>query len=168
MEDFADIHALFSPKTDADGLSQVERLLAEFEAHEAKEEHALDQYKNLLAGVTQPVTRFVVQMIVSDEEKHRAVTHAMISTLKGSLTWTRPAGSLEGEVAPAAAVDELLAVTEEFLDLEKAGLREYKMLLKESADYYQGLFQILLNSMIRDSEKHVELLEFLRGRLKEQ
>jgi hypothetical protein len=71
-------------------------------------------------------------------------------------------------VAPAAAVDELLAVTEEFLDLEKAGLREYKMLLKESADYYQGLFQILLNSMIRDSEKHVELLEFLRGRLKEQ
>jgi rubrerythrin len=168
MEDFADIHALFSPKTDADGLSQVERLLADFEAHEAKEEHALDEYKKFLAGVTQPVTRFVIQMIVSDEEKHRAVTHAMVSTLKGSLTWTKPAGSLEGEVAPAAAADQLLAVTERFLDLERAGVREYKMLLKESPDYYQGLFKILLNSMIRDSEKHVELLEFLRGRLKEQ
>jgi hypothetical protein len=140
----------------------------EFEAHEAKEEHVLEEYKKFIAGVTQPVTRFVIQLILSDEEKHRAVTHAMISTLKGSLTWTKPAGSLEGEVAPAAEADQLLAVTERFLELEKAGLREYKTFLKESADYYQGLFKILLNSMIRDSEKHVELLEFLRARLKEQ
>jgi hypothetical protein len=28
------------------------------------------------------------------------------------------------------------------------------------------LFKILLNSMIRDSEKHVELLEFIRQRVK--
>jgi rubrerythrin len=167
MEDFADIHALFGPKNE-DGLSQVERLLAEFEAHETKEEQALEHYKKFLSGITQPVTRFVVQMIVSDEEKHRAVTHAMISTLRGSLNWTKPAGSLEGEVAPATEADQLLAVTEQFLELEKTGLREYKVLLKESADYYQGLFRILLNCMIRDSEKHVELLEFLRARLKDQ
>jgi hypothetical protein len=168
MEDFADIHALFTPKQDREGLSQVERLLGEFEAHEAKEEQVLEEYKKSLAGVTQPVTRFVIQLILSDEEKHRAVTHAMISTLKGSLTWTKPAGSLEGDVAPAAEADQLLAVTERFLELEKAGLREYKTFLKESADYYQGLFKILLNSMVRDSEKHVELLEFLRARLKDQ
>ena len=30
-----------------------------------------------------------------------------------------------------------------------------------------GLFKILLDSMIRDSEKHIELLEFLKKNLKE-
>ena len=39
-----------------------------------------------------PMTRFLMQLIVSDEEKHRAVIHAMVATLKGSLTWTKPAG----------------------------------------------------------------------------
>lgn len=52
--------------------------------------------------------------------------------------------------------------------LEKEGIREYKILLGGSADYYHGLFKILVNLMIRDSEKHIELLEFLRQRLKEE
>jgi hypothetical protein len=45
------------------------------------------------------------------------------------------------------------------------GIREYKNLVKDSAGYDHGLFKTLVNSMIRDSEKHVELLEFLRQRL---
>ncbi len=51
-------------------------------------------------------------------------------------------------------------------DLKKTGIREYKSLAKESSGYYNGLFKVLLDGMIRDSEKHVELLEFLRENLK--
>jgi len=40
--------------------------------------------------------------------------------------------------------------------------------LKASEDYYHGLFKTLISAMIRDSEKHVELLEFLRARLRVQ
>ena len=57
-------------------------------------------------------------------------------------------------------------MTDEFIRLEKDGIREYRTLAKESTGYYHGLFKILLDSMIRDSEKHVELLEFLKGNLK--
>ena len=55
--------------------------------------------------------------------------------------------------------------TEEFIRVEREGIRDYKNLLKESSGYYHGLFKVLLESMIRDSEKHVELLEFLNESL---
>ena len=166
MEEFNDISAVTELTKNDDELSQVERLLNEFEAHESKEEQAIDNYRRLLTQVQNPVTRFVMQMILSDEEKHRAVTHSMVSTLKGSLTWTKPAGTLEGSADEAATNRQLLAMTDEFIDLEKNGIKDYKILLKQSEDYYHGLFKILLNSMIRDSEKHVELLEFIQRRVK--
>jgi len=40
------------------------------------------------------------------------------------------------------------------------------VLLKESSGYYHDLFKILIEAMIRDSEKHIEMLEFLSRRLK--
>lgn len=168
MEDFSDVHLMYDLSKGSEEISHVERLLNEFEAHEGKEERSVGQYKQLLGELKNPVTRFVLQLIISDEEKHRAVTHAMVSTLKGSLTWTKPEGSLEGGMDLPGTNKRLMTLTEEFIELEKTGIKEYKNLLKEATDYYHGLFKILLNSMIRDSEKHVELLEFLRQRLKEE
>ena len=83
MEDMSDMAALFATKvnpTGASEISPVERLLNEFEAHEAKEEKSLEQYRKLLSGMPNPVTRFLLQLIISDEEKHRAVIHAMVAT----------------------------------------------------------------------------------------
>jgi hypothetical protein len=62
---------------------------------------------------------------------------------------------------------KLREATEQFIDLEKEGIREYKVLVKESSGYYHGLFKVLLDGMIRDSEKHVELLQFLKESLKD-
>jgi rubrerythrin len=166
MEDLADVNAMLGLMATPAGISPVEKLLNEFEAHEAKEDRALEFYKKTLAHMPSPVTRFLMQLIVSDEEKHRAVMHAMVSTLRGSLTWTTPADSLEGAGDLAAVNGQLREVTDEFIRLEKEGIKEYRTLIKESSGYYHGLFKTLLDSMIRDSEKHVELLEFLRENLK--
>jgi len=166
MEDFADVSSLFGQMSSAGGISPIEKLLNEFEAHEAKEDRALEFYKQTMAHMPSPLTRFLMQMIVSDEEKHRAVMHAMVSTLKGSLTWTKPPDSLEaGE--PSSRNGKLREVTEQFIGLEKEGIREYKILVKESSGYYHGLFKVLLDGMILDSEKHVKLLEFLKESLKD-
>lgn len=166
MDEIADLSMMQELMSKPEEISAVEKLLNEFEAHEAKEEKSIEEYRSALGAMKDPATRFIMQMIVSDEEKHRAVTHAMAATLKGSLNWTKPRASLEGAADETEVNKKLSAVTEEFIDLEKAGIREYKVLLKESADYYHGLFQILIETMIRDSEKHVELLEFLSRRLK--
>ena len=166
MEDLADVNAMLEFMGAPEGISPVEKLLNAFEAHEAKEDQSVEFYKNTLAHMPNPMTRFVMQLIVSDEEKHRAVMHAMVSTLKGSLTWTKPADSLEGAGDPGSMAAKLREATQEFIHLEKEGIRDYKALIKESTSYYHGLFKILLDAMIRDSEKHVEVLEFLRENLK--
>lgn len=165
MEDFADATTIFGLMKSSEGISPVEKLLNAFEAHESKEESSIEFYKKALAHMPNPATRFLMQLIISDEEKHRAVVHAMVSTLKGSLTWTKPADSLEGATGLAGMDGKLRAATEEFIRLEKEGIREYKALIKESSGYYHGLFKILLDAMIRDSEKHVELLEYLKTNL---
>ncbi|HEX9786714.1 MAG TPA: hypothetical protein VGB09_01755 [Candidatus Binatia bacterium] len=166
MEDFADASTIFGLMGSREGIAPVERLLNAFEAHENKEERSLEFYKKALAHMPNPATRFLMQLIISDEEKHRAVIHAMVSTLKGSLTWTKPADSLEGVTDLASIDGKLREATEEFIRLEKEGIREYNTLIKESSGYYHGLFKILLDAMIRDSEKHVELLEYLKENLK--
>jgi bacterioferritin (cytochrome b1) len=168
MEEMADVNVMYELLKSGDEISAIEKLLNEFEAHESKEERSLEQYRGVTNAIKDPVNRFVLQMIVSDEEKHRAVVHAMAATLKGSLTWSKPAGSLEGDPDSVAASRKLLGVTEEFIKLEREGIKEYKSLLKVSEDYYHGLFKILISAMIHDSEKHVELLEFLHERLKAQ
>jgi rubrerythrin len=166
MEDFADVNAVLGFPPYEQGISPVEKLLNDFEAHEAQEDRALEFYKQALSQLPNSANRFLLQLIISDEEKHRAVVHAMAATLKGSLTWTKPAGSLEGMADLASLNGKIRQVTEELIDLEKAGISEYRSLAKESSGYYHGLFKILLDGMIRDSEKHVEILEFLKENIK--
>src|SRR4030095_8178390 len=165
MEEFDDVTTMFDLMRMPEGISPIEKLLNEFEAHESKEEKAPQFYRNAAAHMPNPMTRFLMQLIVSDEEKHRAVMHAMVATLKGSLTWTKPPGSLEGVGDVAGMNGKLREATEGFIRLEREGIAEYKTLIKESSGYYHGLFKILIDSMIRDSEKHVELLGFLKETL---
>src|SRR5215467_5730621 len=149
--------ALFNTKATSNAwpdISPVERLLDDFETHEAKEEEAIESYRNLRRELNNPGTKFLLKMIIEDEEKHRKALKTMIATLKGSLTWARPARSLEGELSVADT--RLRSSTEKFIELER-----------DSSGYYHGVFKILLESMIADSEKHIELLEFLRENLKE-
>jgi bacterioferritin (cytochrome b1) len=166
MEEMSDVNMMFDLLRRPGEVSPIERLLNEFEAHESKEEKSLEYYKKVLGEMPNATTRFLLQLIISDEEKHRAVIHAMVATLKGSLTWTKPAGSLEGGDDLSSTNTKLREATDDFIRIEKDGIKDYKSLVGESSAYYHGLFKVLIDSMIRDSEKHIELLEFLRGSLK--
>jgi len=148
-------------------ITDVERLLNEFESHESQEKDFLRQYKEVAAEVRQPLIKFLLQLIISDEEKHHAVTHAMVATLKGDLTWTKPEDAIRGLYDLDGKKKELLAATEEFIRTEKEGIRESKILTKVSRRYYKGLFALLTGCMIHDSQKHVMILEFLRDKLKQ-
>jgi hypothetical protein len=148
-------------------ITEVERLLNEFESHETQEKDFLRQYKEVAADVRQPLIKFLLQLIISDEEKHHAVTHAMVATLRGDLNWTKPEDAIRGLYDMGEKKQELLAVTEEFIRTEKEGIRESKTLMKVSRRYYKGLFALLMGCMIHDSQKHVMILEFLRDKLKE-
>ena len=148
-------------------ISEVEKLLSEFETHEGQEREFLTEYRKILDETKNPFIRFLLRLIVSDEEKHHAIVQAMVSTLKGDLTWTKPEEAIRGLYDLGKGNDRLFELTKDFIRLEKEGIKEYRKLIKTSKGYYHGLFGLLFDSMVRDSEKHIAILEFLRRRLKE-
>ncbi len=150
----------------ADETSPVERLMREFESHETHETAFLRKYRELLETTHNPLVKFLVELIVADEEKHNVVLHAMTSTLKGSLTWTQHQNDIGGADNLGKEKDDMLRVTEDFIHVEQKEIEEYRKLARATKRYYQGLFTLFLAAMIHDSEKHVEILEFLRNKLK--
>lgn len=154
-------------ETDIPENSEVERLMSEFEAHEEKEREVLSRYRETARESKNPFVEFLLGLIIADEEKHHRVTYAMLSTLKGDLHWTRPKEAIHGLADLPDGHGELLKLTEDFIGLEKEGIRTYKRLIEESEGYHRGLFTMLFGTMIRDSEKHIKMLEFLKERLKE-
>jgi len=169
MQTIPEVYAMLGdcPSEEGSEISEVERLANEFEAHESQERMFLERYKELAAQSESRVVKFLLDMVVADEEKHHAITRAMTSTLRGDLNWTKPPDAINGLYELKGDKTKLLPLTEAFIAVEKEGINEYRALIKESKGYYRDLFGLLFHTMIRDSEKHVEILEFLRERLKE-
>ncbi len=153
----------------ASDISEIEKLMNQFDAHEDLEGEFVQRYREIKEKSQNPLIKFLFQLIISDEEKHRATIHAIATTLKADITWTHPEDALRGfsELNKDTENKELLNITMDFIQHEKEGIKEYKKLSKSSKNYYRGLFNLLLKSIIRDSEKHVEILDFIRRRLKE-
>jgi len=145
---------------------EAERLLKEFESHGWKEGDFIRSYTDIAAKSNDPLIKYLLQLIITDEERHHAVMHAMASSLRGSINWSKPEDAIPSMCELGAEKGELMKVTADFIKLEKDGIKESKKLLKATKGYYQGLFTLLVATMIHDSEKHVEILDFLRQRLK--
>jgi hypothetical protein len=96
----------------------------------------------------------------------------MVSTLKSDLSLKRqlaaapPQNPVQGLYDLEAEDKALLKITEEFIRHEREGIKQYQDLLKVSKGYHHGLFGLLCSFMIRDTRKHVDILRFLRARLK--
>jgi bacterioferritin (cytochrome b1) len=148
-------------------IPEAERLLNEFESHDVKEGEFIRGYKEFAEKSKDSLIRFLLQLIISDEEKHHAIIHAMAANLKGNLQWTKQQDALPTFSEMGEEKKTLLKLTADFIEHEKEGIKETKKLIKVCQGYYQGLFSLLLQATLHDSEKHVEVLEFLHKRLKE-
>jgi len=170
METIPEVYAMMAASSSRCGpadISEVERLVNELEAHEYQEGMFLNRYKDLAAKSDNRIVKLLLDMIVADEERHHAFARAMAATMRGDLDWTLPEDALRGVHDLGVDKGKLLDLTEDFITIEKEGINEYRSLIHESKGYYRDLFVLLFRSMIRDSEKHIEILEFLRERLKE-
>jgi rubrerythrin len=156
--------ALTDPGTQE--VSETERVMNEFEAHERGEAQYTQRYKELAEKCKSPLVKFLLGLIITDEERHHTVTRAMAANLNESLRWTKVEGALPGIEDLSEADKELTRITEEFIRLEKEGISAYKDLMKATKGYHAGLFTLLLRSMVHDSEKHIDILEFLSENLK--
>lgn len=145
-----------------------EQLMQCFAAHEREERGFLEGYRDLADQHDNPLVRFLLQMIMSDEEKHHEVVHKISMTLDADL-FGRRAGRRLPKIGPISddEKESLLRLTAEFIRTEKEGIKEYEALLKSSTGYYGGLLVLLIKTIIHDSEKHLMILQFIDEKLRE-
>jgi hypothetical protein len=74
--------------------------------------------------------------------------------------------AIEGADSLGEEKNKMLKLTEDFIHAEQKEIGQYRKLARATKKYYQGLFTVFLAAMIHDSKKHVEILEFLRKKLK--
>lgn len=147
--------------------SSVEGLMHEFQSHIAHEAHWLAEYRASAEEAADPLIRFLLSLIVADEERHHELTLRMIAKLKEELAWTRSKGLMPRLYEPGAKGKRLLASVGSFLEAERKGIKEYKRMKALSQGMYRDVFSLLYGTMIHDSYKHVGILEFLRDKLQE-
>lgn len=145
--------------------SSVQRLMNEFQSHASHEERWLSSYKEIAAESQDPLIRFLLGLIVADEEGHHELMSRMISKLKDELAWTRAEGAVRRRVEKGEKGERLLTSVESFLEAERKEIKEYKRLRKTSKGLYRDVFALLYTTMINDSRKHIAILEFLQIRL---
>lgn len=145
--------------------SSVQRLMNEIQSQTIHEERWLSRYREIARESTDPLIRFLLGLIVADEERHHELTTRTISRLKDELSWTRPAGRPGGQGENREKADSLLRSVETFLQAERSAIHEYEKLKKASEGSARDVFTLLYTTMIHDSHKHLGILEFLRERL---
>jgi rubrerythrin len=147
--------------------SAVQHLMHEFKSHENDEAKWLKIYQEIADKAEDPLVRFLLSLIIADEERHRQIIDRMISRLKNDLAWTRTEGSSQRKGVSEDKNAELRAMLERFLAVERNGIKEYGRLSKASGGLGHDLFGLLCRTMIHDSEKHIGILEYLQRRLRD-
>ncbi len=149
-------------------LFTFEKMMKSFAAHERNERRFVEEYSDFANQHENPLIRFLLQMIMADEEKHHAVVHTITASLGSDLSWQPTHEGLPklGQIS-AEEKEALLKLTADFIQTEKDGIEEYKALLKPSANCYGGLLVLLIQTIIHDSEKHLMILRFIDEKLRE-
>lgn len=129
-----------------------ESLAAAFERHAAEEGKILAQYQALADKLGESAAKFLIRLILTEEELH----HELLSA---TAKWLREHTIAEKrDIPPVGSVDELLRCTEELQHHEVDTIEACRSLRSELAGTGGALLASVLDVMTMDSEKHHRLL----------
>ena len=145
----------------------IEQLRSMLASHLDNETKSLEAYGRTIKEQGSPLVKFVLNLILADEETHHGVLRRVVETLDSELYWSKSAEQLPrlGDVSKADAA-RLLQLTDDYIAEEKHGIAQCKSLMKSSKGLYSDLVSLLLNIMVHDSQKHLMMLKFVRKQLK--
>jgi hypothetical protein len=146
--------------------SAAQDLINEFRTHENDKAEWLKIYQKISDETDDPLVRFLLSLIIADEEQHHQIIDRMISRLKNDLAWTRAQRISRDKKAGAGKNVALRAVVERSLEVERNGIKKYERLSKAGGRLGHDLFGLLCRAMMHDSEKHIAIFKFLRLRLR--
>jgi hypothetical protein len=151
-----------------DGKSAVERLFAQLEAHEREEAESVKEYREAATQAPDAGYRFLMGLVLQDEERHHQLSQDMAAEVRQSLLWLREDEPLPAMHPAPQARQALLDQTERFLRVEEDGERELTGLRHHVKDLNSGLLELIIDLMLSDTQKHVHILKYIRKQLKER
>jgi hypothetical protein len=145
--------------------SEMERLFDRLEAHEKQEAEVLGEYERAAAEAPDAGLRFLMDLVVEDERRHERLSHAMTVEMRQSLLWLGGEPPLPAVAPEPQARQQLLRQTERFLQIERDGERQLDELHHQVKGLYEGLFEVIVDTMLADTRKHVGILEYIKERI---
>lgn len=141
------------------------RISHAFSAHVRDEAFVLDAYAALAASTSDAGTRFLLELILADEQRHHEVFERLVAA---SEVGAGPGGIPHAPEPPAHEIPELLAQTRRFLEFEREDATSLKALGRELRPAHgETLWRLLVELMELDTEKHLRILGYLEHRLEE-
>ena len=145
--------------------SDSERLIRGLEAHVADEAHDVAACDELAGRTDDPVVRFLLGLIVEDEQHHHTLVRSMISRLRDEADFTRtPGDSIIPKTTgctPIPNAAEIAPVVRALIRDEHEAARHVRHLARQDPEANAGLNSLLLETIARDSEKHAAILQFV-------
>ena len=145
------------------GASEWEKqIYAHLVEHVDTEQDIIRRYRDVADRSGSPAFQYLARLIIEDEQRHHSLMLELAQSLK---SYAEHVGGPEPVPLPSRPSDtaELLGITKELLEVEKADRRELGRLAKEFKDVgTTTLWRLMITLMERDTDKHIEMLEFAR------
>jgi rubrerythrin len=135
--------------------------------HIAKERGMLEEYAAAAKTTGSHALEYLVDLLIEDEKRHHRVFAELASSLKSESEL-----AAEQPVVPRLDfsrrnAEAVLDASGRLLDNERDDLHELKSLKKTLRDVEDTtLWSVLVDVMIRDTEKHIALLTFVEKQAK--
>lgn len=131
--------------------------------HVTQERVLLEEYERAAGSTESKALAYLVNLLLGDERRHHAIFEQLACSLKSS-------AELRGDSPDVPRLDfdadnraEVLEVTAQLLKRERQDLKELKRLHRELSDVKDTtLWDLLVELMERDTDKHIAILEFVR------
>lgn len=131
--------------------------------HTRREGAMLEEYAAIADATESKALKYVINLLLDDERRHHRYFNELASSLK-----TEAELSGDEPIVPRLDLfrvdrEELRDSTERLLEHEKADAKELERLRKELRDVKDTtLWGLLVDIMLRDTEKHIAILRFVQ------
>jgi hypothetical protein len=146
-----------------------QELFDHFESHVDSERELIAEYRELAESTSVPGFRYLAELILADEQRHHELFTDLAETIRAEVEF-RPDIPVPPISLNRLAEDErkrILALTDRFLALERDDARDLARLAKELDSVRDTtLWHLLVRLMQADTEKHIQILRFIRDRVR--
>lgn len=129
--------------------------------HERDEEEVIEAYRGFAERTESDAVRYLIGLIIDDEERHRRVLGQLADTVRAEATFEHR-GPAVPRIDVHAPDPELAEATDRFIEIERHDRDELRRLEAELTRVSGSPLAELTVALVRsDTERHITILKFI-------